>query len=202
MSRLSPSSIALLSGATLIFLGSLYVAFRENPSPDMPAVSKNADDAGTTVLPDGFLSGAEPTRPSLDLTLDHAALEPSGPLSPGDMAEPRAGVSDSSGFPASSVRIDLAPQRFSDDEIVVRPYVGAGVDLDGAGAEGGFLGADRLTADLKGKAEIGTKVTITKALEMTLGYEIQDTLGSTGGATSGLNHGAEERVQGGLSLKF
>ena len=202
MSRLSPSSIALLSGATLILVGSLYVAFRGDPSPDMPAVSNNGDDAGMTALPDGFLSGAELARPPLDLTLDHAALEPSGPLSPGEIAEPRAGASNRNDFLASSVRIDLAPQRFSDDEIVVRPYVGAGVDIDGAGEEGGFLGTDSLTADLKGKAEIGTKVTITKALEMTLGYEIQDTLGSTGGASSGLNHGAEERVHGGLSLKF
>lgn len=202
MSRLSPSSIALLSGATLILVGSLYVAFRGAPSSDMPAVSQNADEGGATALPDGFLSAAEPTQPQLDLTLGHAALKPSGPLSPGDMAEPRTGASDSSDFPASSVRIDLAPQRFSDDEIVVRPYVGAGVDVDGAGVEGGFLGTDNLTADLKGKAEIGTKVTITEALEMNLGYEVQDTLGSTGGATSGLNHGAEEQVQGGLSLKF
>ncbi len=202
MSRLTASSIALLSGATLILVGTLYVAFKGNPSPDMPAVSNKGDDAGTTALPDGFLGAAHPIQPPLDLTLDHAALTPSGPLSPGEMAEPRAGASGKNDFPASSVRIDLTPQRFSDDEIVVRPYIGAGVDVDGAGEEGGFLGTDSVTADLKGKAEIGTKVTITQALEMKLGYEVQDTLGSTGGARSGLNHGAEERVQGGLSLKF
>jgi len=202
MSRLSASSIALLGGATLVLVGSLYVAFRGNPAPDMPASFKNGDDTETTALPDGFLGTSQPTQPPLDLTLDHTALVPSGPLSSGEMAEPQAGASDSNDFPASSVRIDLAPQRFSDDEIVVRPYIGAGVDIDGAGEEGGFLGTDSVTADLKGKAEIGTKVTITKALEMKLGYEVQDTLGSTGGASSGLNHGAEERVQGGLSLKF
>lgn len=202
MPRLSPSSIALLSGATLILVGSLYVAFKGNPSPDMPALSNNGDDAGTTALPDGFLGATHPTQPPLDLTLNHAALAPSGPLSRGEMAEPQVGASGKNDFPASSVRIDLAPQRFSDDEVIVRPYIGAGVDVDGAGDEGGFLGTDSVTADLKGKAEIGTKVTITKALEMKLGYEVQDTLGSTGGASSGLNHGAEERVQGGLSLKF
>lgn len=212
MSRFSPSSIALLAGGTFILVGSLYLAFSKGPSGylafskgpsgEMPALSENQGDSNTASLPAGFLGGAEPTPPRIDLTLDHVALSPSGPLPLGETVAPRAGASNKNNLPASSVRVDLAPQRFSDDEIVVKPYVGVGVDVDGAGADGGFLGVDGLAADLKGKAEIGSKIEITQSLEMRLGYEVNETLGSTGGATSSLDRKAEERVQGGLSLKF
>lgn len=202
MSRLSPSSIAVLSGAALILGGSLYWALAGGPSADRPVLSENEDGALTTSLPAGFLDGIEPAPPQLDLTLDPAPINPSDPFSLGDLTAPRAAGVSKNDFPTSAVRIELAPQRFSDDEIVVRPYVGMSVDVDGAGAEGSFLGAEGLAADFNGTAEIGSRIAITKSLEIQLGYEIQETLGSTGGTTSGLNHQPEERVQGGLSLKF
>ncbi|MBV1886999.1 MAG: hypothetical protein KUG61_07945 [Parvibaculaceae bacterium] len=196
MSRLSSSSIAVLTGISLLLAGSLYLAFSDDKEP---ILAKTEEGADTASLPTGFLDRAEPTGQQIDLTLDPAAINQSNPLS---ISEPRAGVLGSTDLPGSSVRVDLAPQRFSDDEIVVKPYVGAGVDVDGAGEEGGFLGADGLAADLKGKAEAGSKIEITKSLEMQLGYEVNETLGSTGGATSGMGQDKEERVQGGLSLKF
>ena len=201
MFRLSPSAIALLSGgAALVLMGSLYVAYEKAPSSNRATLSENKDDTGTGPLPAGFLGNVDPAESKIDLSLEPAS--PSNPMSWGEVKEPRLGASRKSNFPTSSVRVDLAPQRFSDDEIVVKSYVGVGVDVDGAAEEGGFLGTDGVAADLKGKAEAGSKIESTKSLELELGLEVQDTLGSIGETSSGLNQETEKRVQGGLSLKF
>ncbi|MDF1685652.1 MAG: hypothetical protein P1U50_02575 [Parvibaculaceae bacterium] len=205
MSRLSNPMIALLGGAALIVLGALYVVFNSGPSSDRSQVpgsnlSDNTDGQGTTALPESFLSA--PAHPEIDLSLTPAPVSGAGALSASGVAEPRSGVSRDLDLPGSSVRMDLSPQQFSDDEVVIKPYVGVGVDVEGAGEDGSFLENNGLAADLKGKAEAGSKVEITESLEMNLGYEVQETLGSTGGAGSTLNTDREERVQGGLSLKF
>lgn len=205
MSRLSNPMIALLGGAALIVLGALYVVFNSGPSSDRSQapgsnLSDSTDGQGTTALPESFLS--TPAHPEIDLSLTPAPVSGAGALSASGVAEPRSGVSRDLDLPDSSVRMDLSPQQFSDDEVVIKPYVGVGVDVEGAGEDGGFLENNGLAADLKGKAEAGSKVEITESLEMNLGYEVQETLGSTGGAGSTLNTDREERVQGGLSLKF
>lgn len=212
MSRLSNPMIALLGGAALIVLGALYVVFNSGSSSDRSQASGDRSQAsgsnlsdstggqGTAALPESFFS--TPTDPEIDLSLTPAPVSGAGALSASGVAEPRSGVSRDLDLPGSSVRMDLTPQQFSDDEVVIKPYVGVGVDVEGAGEDGGFLENNGLAADLKGKAEAGSKVEITESLEMNLGYEVQETLGSTGGAGSTLNTDREERVQGGLSLKF